>query len=73
LQNGSVSGIDGNTPVAFWIGITNAGGQALDAEVNSITVRTADPVPEPTSLLLMGGGLLSLGLIYRRKRVVTNK
>ena len=37
LQAGVVPGIDGNTPVAIWIGITNSGG--APADISRVTVQ----------------------------------
>jgi hypothetical protein len=52
-----------NAAVAIWAGITNAGGSAY---ISSITVNT---VPEPGSTFLIAGGLIGIGLAFRRKKV----
>jgi hypothetical protein len=67
LQAGIIPGINGNTPTALWVGVTNPGGQTLSATIDSITVTTADPVPEPASIMLVGTGLISLAGLVRRK------
>jgi hypothetical protein len=51
-----------NAPVAIWAGITNAG---ISADISSITV---DATPEPASFLLIGAGLISITIIFRRGR-----
>jgi hypothetical protein len=61
LQAGAVAGIDGNTPVALWIGLTDTN----SAEISAIT---ADSLPEPASLLLVGLGLAGLSMVAKRIR-----
>jgi hypothetical protein len=65
LQAGAVAGIDGNTPTALWIGVTNPGGQTLTATVNSVTVAT----PEPAWIITFAISLLGLGgfAVLRRR------
>jgi hypothetical protein len=45
LQSGSATGIDANTRVALWIGITNGGGTSLTAHITSVTVTSATGGP----------------------------
>jgi hypothetical protein len=61
LQNGAVSGITVNTRTALWVGITNN----HTADITRITVNT---VPEPAFTFLIAGGLIGIGLAFRRKR-----
>jgi hypothetical protein len=65
LRAGTIAGIDANTRVALWIGITNPGGQTLSADITSITVNAT---PEPVSFLLFGTGLAGLFFVARRRQ-----
>jgi hypothetical protein len=62
LQTGAVPGIGAATPVALWIGTTNAGGSTLSADIATVTVTTASqPVPAlPWRLSVLAGVLLGL-------------
>jgi hypothetical protein len=64
-----VSGIDGNTGVALWIGINGAPGPAT-AQVTSVTV-----VPEPSIVSQLAcyglGTVVALSLL--KKRLVRSK
>lgn len=66
LRAGTVAGIDANTQVALWIGITNPGGQTLSADITSITVNAT---PEPVSFMLFGTGLAGLCFVARRRQL----
>ena len=39
LKSGAASGINGNTPVAIWVGITAGSGGSLNATISSITIQ----------------------------------
>jgi len=39
LKSGAASGINGNTPVAIWIGITAGSGGSLNSTISSITIQ----------------------------------
>ena len=54
-----------NAAVAIWAGITNAGGHA---DISGITVTDNSPAPEPASMVLLGGGLIGIGVLLKRKR-----
>jgi len=62
LKAGQDSGIDANTAVALWIGVTNGGGSDVSADIASVTV-----VPEPLTMLGVAMGLGSLGAYIRRR------
>jgi hypothetical protein len=64
LEDGVVSGINGSTPTAIWVGITNI----HTADISSIDVNL-NTTPEPGSVLLIGGGLICISMAFRRKRV----
>jgi hypothetical protein len=60
LKAGEIAGINVDTPVAIWIGLTNPN----SANISSFTVNT---VPIPGAVWLLGSGLVGLGLWGRRK------
>jgi hypothetical protein len=49
------------------VDITSANVDAWDFAIDNVTFTQASPVPEPHSLLLLGGGVALLGLLRRRK------
>jgi hypothetical protein len=68
LKDGAVSGINGSTPTALWVGITNIHA----ADISSIDLNL-NTTPEPASTLLIGGGLIGISIALRRKRVSSSK
>jgi hypothetical protein len=70
LQAGTVAGINAATRVALWIGITHPDGEALSADINSITVSAT---PEPVSFTLFGSGLAGLFFVARRRQLRRNE
>jgi hypothetical protein len=59
LQSGAVSGIDANTLVAIWIGISTSSGTKT-ATISNVEL---DPVPEPSLPALLGIGIGAVGLL----------
>ena len=58
------------TPCQVPGNFATAGGAESFTVVSQLNPPEADPVPEPATLLLMGGGLATLGLVrFRRKTV----
>jgi hypothetical protein len=64
LQAGEVAGIDADTLLAIYIGFS---GENTTANISSLT---AEVVPLPGTLLLLGSGLLGLGLLGGRRKKV---
>jgi hypothetical protein len=64
LKDGAVNGINGSTPTALWVGITNV----HTADISSIDLNL-NTTPEPASMFLIGGGLIGISMAFRRKRV----
>ena len=63
LQNGDLSGINGETGVALWVGVTNGGSGT--ASISSVTVSgafDAGLVPEPGSVTLVAAMAILIGL-----------
>jgi len=56
LKAGDVAGINANTPVALWIGLTNPN----SANIYSISIFAVDSAPLPPTILLLGSGLMGL-------------
>ncbi|MGN6367637.1 MAG: hypothetical protein ACTHN5_05200 [Phycisphaerae bacterium] len=72
LQSGSVAGIDGNTKVALWIGITGATNfNSNYAVISSVDVASAPAVPLPASAWSGLSLLAGLGLFTGAKRLRT--
>jgi hypothetical protein len=63
-------GMDPNTPFSFF-GFTLSGQPIQGGEPNTFTATSTDfkntEVPEPTTMLLLGSGLLGIGVTVRRK------
>jgi hypothetical protein len=64
LIAGVDAGINGNTPVALWIGVNSPG----VATISQVDVLRTDPAatPEPSSIFLLGTGFLGLAGAIRR-------
>jgi hypothetical protein len=76
LQSGLLSGVDGATPTALWLGVVHGGGVQDDsAYVSSITVTTSGSAdaPEPSSLALMSAGLIGCAVMVRRRRAARSR
>ncbi|HWR17640.1 MAG TPA: PEP-CTERM sorting domain-containing protein [Terriglobales bacterium] len=60
LQAGADSGIDANTRVALWVGITNA-------DVANISKIDVTSVPEPATMSLLGAGFVAFAFGLRKR------
>jgi hypothetical protein len=64
LESGAISGYGADTQTALWIGFVGSSTAVENAQITSVDVTTT---PEPSSLLLLGTGLLGLAFVAFRK------